>query len=132
MKSAQFCKIFCVNKPLTVKVKHKAGLKGDIVAFSRFLIVFSLLWFSYTSESNADHSASEWHLLESETTMDVCKRILGEGKVVGTRLRKNGGYETILYFGGSLYQAEYHFGLLSISCRSYRISPTTRRLSKPG
>ena len=102
------------------------------MASSRFLIVFSLLWCIDISESSADHSDSEWHLLESETTMEVCKRVLGEGRVVGTRPRKNGGYETILYFGGSFYQAEYHFGLRSLSCRSYRISPTTRQLPKPG
>lgn len=98
----------------------------------RLVLVLGFFLCVGIGETYSDHSDSEWHLLDSVTTMELCKRVLHEGRVVGMRGNKNGGYETILYFGGSLYRAEYHFGLRSISCRAYRVSPTTRQLPKPG
>jgi len=98
----------------------------------RLVLVLGILLCVSISGTFADHSDSDWHLLDSNTTMELCKRVLHEGKVIGMRGNENGGYETILYFGGSLYRAEYHFGLRSISCRAYRVSPTTRQLPKPG
>ncbi len=98
----------------------------------RLVVVFVVLVCSNLRETYGDHSDSDWHLLGSDTSMELCKRVLHEGRVIGMRSNENGGYETILYFGGSLYRAEYHFGLRSISCRAYRVSPTTRQLPKPG
>ena len=95
-------------------------------------VVFVILLSLGAGVSKADHSAAEWHLLESSTSMELCKRVLHEGKVIGMDTTKGGGYETILYFGGSIYQAEYHFGLGALLCRAFRISPTTRQLPKPG
>ena len=104
----------------------------------KFLLLafFSYLFFS-SMMVRADHSEFEWHLLDSEVTMDLCKRVLHEGKVIHMSGENNWGKdnpwkETILYFAGSLYEVKYHLGLKSIACRSYRISPTTRTLPKPG
>ncbi len=98
----------------------------------RLAITLGILVSINVKDVFADHSESDWHLLDADTTMELCKRVLHEGKVIGMKGNENGGYETILYFGGSLYKAEYHFGLRSISCRAYRVSPTTRQLPKPG
>ena len=103
-----------------------------MLILKRIMIVFCALVYNPEANLKADHSASEGHLLDTDTTLELCKRVLHEGKVIGMHVTKNGGYETIVYFGGSLYQAEYHFGLRSITCRAYRISPTTRQLPKPG
>ena len=84
----------------------------------QLIVVFIILLCAGVGETYGDHSDFDWHLLDSDTSMELCN--------------ENGGYETILYFGGSLYRAEYHFGLRSISCRAYRVSPTTRQLPKPG
>ena len=100
--------------------------------FGRLVAIFVIILSVGVGETYGDHSDSDWHLLDSDTSMELCKRVLHEGRVIGMLSNENGGYETILYFGGSLYRAEYHFGLRSISCRAYRVSPTTRQLPKPG
>lgn len=103
-----------------------------MVTLKRLSLIVGGLLFSSSLTVKADHSVSEGHLLDTETTVELCKRVLHEGKVIGMHVTKNGGYETVIYFGGSLYQTEFHLGLRSIVCRAYRISPTTRQLPKPG
>ena len=68
----------------------------------QLIVVFVILLCAGVGETYGDHSDFDWHLLDSDSSMELCKRVLHEGRVIGMLSNENGGYETILYFGGSL------------------------------